>query len=154
MNSKFLIFTSLLIALLCHLVLFNLVTFVFRIDPASHKPKFFFLGPILSQNDVRRNSSFDHALVLETNLRKLSPHENNLKSKGSNILDQTKTPFAIRTIKKPLSSQAIESQNKITLKSTFETHSENELSEEPKVREHIEPELKIQTYRPLRFRSP
>lgn len=153
MNSKILVLTSLLIALLCHLVLFNLFTFVFPIDPADPKPKFFFLGPILSHNEFRQISSKKKNPLPYKIFRNFSAVDNDLTNSDSGSTDQMINPFAIQTIKKPLLSQTTESQNKIVIKSTFETHLEESAGKESEA-QPVDPVLKIEPYRPLQFRSP
>jgi len=151
MNTKFLVWTSLLIALLLHLAFFSLTTFVFPIDPAALKPKFFFLGPILSKSDVKQ--------VLPSNdypapnsMKGTHSREDYLKSVGSKIVDRTENPFAISAIKKPLMPQTDASERKIVIKSTFEASLEKEPVEEAEVEQPIRSELKIRPYKPLQFR--
>lgn len=156
MNRKFLVWTSLLIALLLHVAFFSLTTFVFPIDSADFKPKFFFLGPILSKNDVKWSSSHDGnptSNSMPKNKNVLSAG-NTLKSMGSEMADQAKSPFAIQAIKKPLMPRTDDSQRKIFIKSTFETSLKAGVNEEANMQERLSPELKIPPYKPLRFRTP
>ena len=156
MNRKFLVWTSLLIALLLHVAFFSLTTFVFPIDSADLKPKFFFLGPILSKNDVQWSSFHDNnpsSNSMPKTKNTLSAR-NTLKSMSSEIADHAKSPFAIKTIKKPLMPQADDSQRKIFIKSTFETAPEARINEEADAQERLSQELKIPSYKPLRFRTP
>jgi len=154
MNSKFLVWTSLLIALLFHLAFFNLTTFVFSIDSAAFKPKFFFLGPILSKNDVKQTSSRNNNPTPNSVFKNMRSTEDTLKLMGSKIVDRTENPFAIGSIKKPLTPQTDASQKKVVIKSTFETLPEKEAVEEADMQQRLDSELKIQPYRPLQFRSP
>ena len=154
MNSKFLVGTSLLIALLIHLAFFNLTTFVFPIDPAALKPKFFFLGPILSKNDVKRTSPRNNNPTPNSMFKNMRSIKNTLKSTGSEIVDQTENPFAIGSIKKPLTPQTDALQKKIVIKSTFETLPEKKAVDEAGTQQRLDSELKIQPYKPLQFRSP
>ena len=154
MNRKFLVWTSLLIALLLHLAFFNLTTFVFPIDPAAFKPKFFFLGPILSKNDVKRTSPRNNKPTPNSVFKNMRSTENTLKSMSSEIEDRTENPFAIGSIKKPLTPQTDVSQKKIVIKSTFETLPEKEVIDEADIQQRLDWELKIQSYKPLQFRSP
>ncbi len=73
---------------------------------------------------------------------------------GSEIVDRTENPFAIQSIKKPLTPQTAALQNKIAIKSTFEILSEKEVINEVGIAQRSHSELKIQPYKPLRFRSP
>ena len=79
---------------------------------------------------------------------------NTLKSMGPEIADHAKSPFAIKTIKKPLMPQADDSQRKIFIKSTFETAPAARINEEADAQERLSQELKIPSYKPLRFRTP
>jgi len=153
MNSKFLVGTSLLIALLIHLAIFSLTTFVFPIDPAVPKPKFFFLGPILGKNDVKRTSPRNNNPTPNSVFKNMRSTKNTLKSMGSEIADRTENPFAIGSIKKPLITQTNTSQKKIVIKSTFETLPEEEAVDETDIQQRLDLELKIQPYKPLQFRS-
>jgi len=154
MNSKFLVWTSFLIALLFHLALFNLTTFVFPIDSAAFKPKFFFLGPILSKNDVKQTLPNNNNPTSDLMIRSMRFTEDHLKSMGPKIADQSKNPFAIKTIKKPLMPQTDKLQKKIVIKSTFEYFPEKETIKEAEIHQRLNSELKIQSYKPLKFRSP
>lgn len=154
MNSKFLIWSSFLIALLLHLALFNLTTFVFQIDPATLKPKFFFLGPILSKNDVIQVSPHNISSTPNTMFKNIHPTENHLKPMSPKIVNQEKSPFAIQTINKPLMPQAEELQKKTVIKSTFEYHAEKETVKEAETQQRSSSELEIRPYKPLKFRSP
>jgi len=69
-------------------------------------------------------------------------------------MDQTKNPFAIQSIKKPLTPQTDVLQKKIAIKSTFEILTEKEAINEAGIAQRSDLELKIQPYKPLRFRSP
>jgi len=153
MNSKFLVWTSLLIALLLHLALFNLVVFVFPIDSAALKPKFFFLGPILSKNDVKQ-VSFSNNTASNSMFQSMRPTKDHLKSIGPEIADRTENPFAIQSIKKPLMPQTDETQKKIVIKPTFENAPEQGDVEEAELQKRSSSKLKIRPYKPLRFRSP
>ena len=154
MNSKFLVWTSLLIALLLHLAFFNSTTFVFPIDPVSLKPKFFFLGPILSKNDVKRTPPRHNNPTPNSVIKNMRFAENSLESNGFETADRTENPFAIKSIKKPLSPQTEALQKKIVIKSTFETFPEKEAGDEVDEQQRLGLELKIQPYKPLQFRSP
>jgi len=154
MNSKFLVWTSLLIALLLHLALFNSTTFVFPIDPAALKPKFFFLGPILSKSDVKRASPNKNNTAPNSMLKNTRSTKGSRKLVDLKITDGATNPFAIGAIKKPLISQADEAQNKIVIKSTFESLPEKVSAQEAEVQRPLDSELKVQPYQPLRFRSP
>lgn len=150
MNSKFLVWTSLLIALLLHLALFNLTTFVFQIDPATLKPKFFFLGQILGKNDVIQISPRNGSPTPNTMFKNIHSKESRLRSMGPKIVDQEKSPFAIQAIKKPLMPQSKKLQKKTVIKPTFESLPEKEAE----VQQRSSSELKIHPYKPLKFRSP
>ena len=152
MNSKFLVWTSLLIALLFHLAFFNLTTIVFPIDSTAFKPKFFFLGPILRKSDVkstlpRYNTPDPNSVFKNTRFA-----DNTLKSFDFKIIDRTENPFAIRTIKKPLTQHSDLLQNKTTIKSTFEILLEEETVDEPNKELRLNSEITIRPYKPLRFR--
>lgn len=153
MNSKILTLTSFSIALLCHLIFFNLFTFVFPIDPVVPKPKFFFLGPILSQNDFRQISSKKQNSNPHKIFRNSNTADNDLTHIDSESTNQAKNPFAIRTIKKPLLPRTTELQNKIVIKSTFETHLKEDAGKESET-QRVDPVLNIKPYRPLQFQSP
>jgi len=153
MNNKILVFTSFLIALLCHLIFFNLFTFVFSIDPVTPKPKFFFLGPILSQNDFKQIAPKKQNPIPHKLFKNYITTSNDLKHINSGPTDQTENPFDIRTIKKPLLPQTTESQSKIIIKSTFETHLKEDAHKEPET-QRVDPVLNIKPYRPLKSWSP
>jgi len=154
MNIKFLVCISFFIALLCHLAFFSLFTFVFYIDPAAPKPQFFFLGPILTQKDVNQVSEKKHPFKLQEIIKDFDFTENGLQS-GQRVEENQKTnPFVIRTISKPLTPKPGESQEKIDIKSTFEIESKVDAAQKTDIQLTPEPDLKIQPYRPLRFRSP
>ena len=151
MNIKFLAWTSLLIAALFHLALFSLTTLVFQIDPAALKPKIFFLGPILSTSDVVQISPHNN-LTPNIILKNTRLKRNHQKSMSPKIVDQTKNPFAIESIKKPLMPNYT-LQKKTDIKSTFES-SPQEDAEKTEIPERQDPDLKIQSYAPLKFHSP
>jgi len=148
MNSKFLVWTSLLIALLLHLAFFNLTVFVFPIDPVAFKPKFFFLGPILSKNDVKQ-VSFNNSTASNSMFQSMRSTKDHLKSIGPEIADRTENPFAIQSIKKPLMPQTDETQKKIVIKPTFESSPEKGALEEAEIQRRSSSELKIPSYKPL-----
>lgn len=153
MNSKLLIFMSILTAFLCHLAFFSFCTFVFPIDPPPHKPKFFFLGSILEKNDVkkiqaRNDHSQDHAFQ-----RSFSSSLKGLNNTNYKTADQTKNPFAIQTIKKPLIPQTGPSRDKLVIKSIFSIQTENETVQETE-QPNLDLKLNIRPYRPLQFRAP
>ncbi|MCK5014134.1 MAG: hypothetical protein KAS66_09975 [Candidatus Omnitrophica bacterium] len=149
MNTKSLFFTSFLIALLCHWFIFNFFTFIFSIDPGSFKPKFFFLGPILQQSDVNQSSP-------GADTGKKGPVASNhfdhdrpvLKNIYYEISDPEKKPFTIKTIRKPLAPQTTEEQEKLLIKSTFQSTIEEVKTEGP------DKKLSIRPYQPLRSRLP
>lgn len=143
-----------MIAIMFHLAFFSITTFVFPIDPVAFKPKFFFLGSILSKNDVQWTSPSNDNSASNLSLKNILSIENNLKSVGSEIVDRTDNPFAIQSIKKPLTPQTAALQNKIAIKSTFEILSEKEVINEVGIAQRSHSELKIQPYKPLKFRSP
>lgn len=58
-----------------------------------------------------------------------------------------------RQSKKPLLPQTTESQSKIVIKSTFETHLKEDARKEPET-QRVDPVLNIKPYRPLKSRSP
>jgi len=153
MNSKVLILTSLLIAFICHLVFFNTFTFLFPTDPASPKPKFFFLGPILSQNDFIFTSTEKENPLPHKIAKYFSATDKNLSNIDPESEDQTDNPFAIQSIKKPLLPQTTESQDKIVFKSTFENQLKEGAGKEPAT-QRTDPILNMKPYRPLQFRSP
>ena len=154
MNTKFLVFTSFLIALLCHLFIFNVCTFIFPIDPAAPKPRFFFLGPILQQSDVNQSLPKNDAGKKDFVASNGFGYEKTpLKNIHYEIADPGKKPFAIKTIGKPLVPQTTEEQEKVLIKSTFQLSSEGEKGKEVKIEESGK-ELNIQPYRPLRSRLP
>ena len=153
MNNKFLILTSLLIALLCHLFVFNYCTIVFPIDPAAPKPKFFFLGPILKQGDIKQVS-----------LKKPAPESSMTSDRFGSIVDSSKNIryetgdpgknlFSIQAINKPLIPQTVGSEEKVVLKSTFEAALEENQNETAEV-QRPDQELGIRPYRSLRSRRP
>lgn len=156
MNRTFTIWTALLVALLLHVTFFSLTTIVFPIDSAEFKPKFFFLGPILSKNDVKGSPPYNSKPNPNSTSKSKSMFStaNTLDSLSSDITDRAKNPFAIRTIKKPLMLQSKDSQNKISIKSTFENSFEIETDNEADKQESLRSELKIPSYKPLRFRAP
>jgi len=154
MNIRFLVCTSFIIALLCHLAILNIFTFVFPIDASAPKPKFFFLGPILTQKDVKHISPKKQASKVQSTMKKLHSSDNNFPSakhieKGRGI-----NPFAIRTIDKPLAPEAGELQQKIVIKSLFEVEADVDSRQKEGIEQQQVPDLKIQPYRPLRFHSP
>jgi hypothetical protein len=153
MNSRFLALIFFLIALLCHLVFFNVFTFVFPIDPAVPKPQFFFLGPILSQSDLKQVASKKENPIPHKILRNFSAPDNGPQKIDPTSENQAENPFAIQTIKKPILPQIAESENKIIIKSTFDAHLNEGTSKESEV-QNTEPGLDIEPYRPLQFRSP
>jgi len=155
MNSKLLSLTSFFIALFCHLFIFSLFTFVFPIDPAAFKPKFFFLGPMLKQSDMRQVLPKKRALQsnMTSGGSSFGSAEKNLGGLPYETADQTKNPFAIRAIEKPLTQQTVKPKEKIVLKSTFEAPPETEDDEIVETKSP-DTDLKIQPYRSLRFRSP
>jgi len=154
MNTKFLIFTSFLIALLCHLFIFSFCTVIFSIDSAEPKPKFFFLGPILKQSDVDQGSPKDDTDKKDPVASNNFGHkETALKNIYYEIADPDKNPFTIKTIEKPLVPQTTKTQEKVLIKSTFQADAGEEPSEELKTQDSDQ-ELNLQPYRPLRSRLP
>ncbi|MCK5081470.1 MAG: hypothetical protein KAR31_01055 [Candidatus Omnitrophica bacterium] len=152
MNTKFLVFTSLLIAVLCHLFIFNFCTLIFSIDPGTPKPKLFFLGPILQQSDVDQSSPKNDAdKQSPTASHHFGHNETVLKNITYEIADPEKQPFTIKTIRKPLVPQTTARQEKIFIKSTFELPSEEKKNKEVTTEKPGEG-LNIQPYRPLRSR--
>lgn len=153
MNTKLLILISFFAAILGHLFIFNFVTFVFPVTPVAFKPKFFFLGPILQQDDVYQESRNDL-------LNKSEPASSNYFSQDKtdlkNIRYETpltqQEPFAIETIRKPLIAQTTKKQGKVLIKSTFELTPEKTIESEPQP-QASEDKLNIQPYRPLRSRA-
>jgi len=149
MNRKFVLYTSVLIAFLCHLFLFNFFTFEFPIGQDSPKPKFFFLGPILTQNDVKQNAPPNQDRQGQVTIKNMG----STKKLGNKDPDPKQNPFAIKTIKKPLAAQASNAQEKITMKSTFETSLKSDALQEDAPPERPEMELDIRPYRSLRIRG-
>jgi hypothetical protein len=151
MNIKLLVVISFLIALLCHLFIFNSFIFVFSISPETPKPKFFFLGPILQQSDVKpglpKNATEKEGSPALDNF----DHEKTaLKNIHYEITSSKENPFTIKTIRKPLVPRTIEEQEKILIKSTFQLPSE----EKGVNIEDSNKDLNIQPYQPLRPRLP
>jgi len=154
MNIKFLVCISFFIALLCHLAFFNVFTFVFAIDSPAPKPQFYFLGPILSQKDVKQVAENKRPFKLQKIMMSFDSTESGLQS-GPLVEENKKTnPFVIRAISKPLSSNPGESQAKIIIKSTFEIETKVDAAQQTNNQSTPELDLKIQSYQPLRFRSP
>jgi hypothetical protein len=149
MNTKFLVVTSFLLALLCHLFIFNYCVVVFPISPEAFKPKFFFLGPILKQSDIK-NLSAPETVSREYSYADRMPPPNNADPMAYETADPEKNPFTIRAIRKPLIPETVKSEEKAVLKSTFDTSFHKEIPEGIKT-EPPQPELQIQPYRPLRF---
>lgn len=152
MNTKILTAASLLIALLCHLVLFNLCTIVFEIDPASPKPNFFFLGPILKQNDLWRPEPLNHGILPDEDSQKSQFQDNGLIQLPYQSAEKESSPFAIKTIRKPLTDTIPDSQQKEVIKSTFNAEQEELPGKEsgPPVND---PGIIVPSYKPLQFRT-
>jgi hypothetical protein len=152
MNLRFLALTSFLIALLCHWAVFTFFTVVFPIDPEGFKPKFFFLGPILKQSDIKEFSTNETAHG-DYGLSKGNPAVNKGEPIPFETTDPDKNPFTIKAIRKPLIPQTVQSDEKTVLKSTFDAQLTEIPPEEPKA-QSTEQKLGIQPYRPLRLRPP
>ena len=153
MNSKFLVLTSFLIALLCHIFVFNSFTIIFPIDPESPKPKLFFLGSILKKGEIKQLTLKNSSPQSQTTLNQLSSNEDNSPLIQYETADSEKNPFTIQAIKKPLIPQTSRSEEKAIIKSTFEIPSEEELNEAPKT-QRSDQALEIRPYQPLQFRLP
>ena len=104
-NTFFLVVASFLAALLCHLAIFHFFTFVFSIDPPASKPKFFFLGSLLKQNDVTRTLAADRAARGHAVSNRFGPEGNSLGVIEYEMADTNKNLFAIEAVKKPLMPQ-------------------------------------------------
>jgi len=140
-------FTSLLIALSCHLLIFSFSVIAFPIDPPPHKPKFFFLGPILKHRDVQHIISSNQPKAYlpefgETTLDRFIAHP----------LNPNKNPFAIQAIPKPTAQTMNMKPSKPMTKSTFETFEDKTLKSEQMIEED-ELLQNIHPYQPLQFRS-
>ena len=153
MNNKFLVLISFLIALLCHLFVFNSCTVIFPIDPVTPKPKLFFLGPTLKQGEINQVASKKPSPQTQMTSGRTDSTENDPTHIQYETTDPEKNPFLIQAIKKPLIPQTASSEKKVILKSIFETSSEGESSEIPES-QHSDQELEIRPYRPLQFRVP
>lgn len=153
MNLKFLVLSSFLIALLVHLAFFNGVTFVFPIDAASPKPKFFFLGPILTQREVKLVSTNHKAPEIRTIKKEFDSAAESLYNGQKDDVSSEKNPFAIRTINKPLVPQTEEALEKIVIKSTFDIELKVDDGQVEETIQKPNLEFKIQPYRPLKFRA-
>lgn len=151
MNTKFLTVASLLIASLCHLVLFNLCIIVFPIDPASPKPNFFFLGPILKQNDLLRPESQNNDIPPGENFLKPRSQQEEPIPMPFQPVDNAPGPFIIGPIKKPLKENQPDGQQKTLIKSTFDSELKAPPSKEGE-QQPGEPEMMIPPYKPLQFR--
>jgi len=154
MNIKFLILSSLIIALLSHVLIFNLFTFVFHDNPAQPKPKFFFLGPILTHKDVKRVSESTNIVPDQENIKNMSAQTQALK--GLNINDEqfNETPYVNRDVPKPYTSKVEKSEDKVAIKSTFQVEL-SDISQEPAdSAEDGGLYLEIKPYKPLTTRSP
>lgn len=154
MNTKFLIVISFLVAVLGHLLIFNFVTFVLPVAPAAFKPKFFFLGPILQQDDVYQEPLNDFSGKSGPASPNYFSHDRTeLKNVLYEMPSAQQDPFTIEILQKPLTAQAAKGQEKVVIKSTFELTTEKpaELDPRAKIPDH---ELNIQPYRPLRAQFP
>ena len=73
-NSKYLIYQSLLLAILLHVFIFTLFTFTFSISTLNKKPNLIFLGSLLQNkyfinNEIKENvESFNYHNEIFTNL--------------------------------------------------------------------------------------
>ena len=147
MDRKLLITVSFLTALLCHLAIFNLIVFVFPIDPETPKPKFFFLGPILTQKDISQTDS-------QKGNSQANATFNHFSTDATGPESQSKNPFAIQSIGKPPQPRAVEPQEKIVLKSMFELPSRNMTSKPEQDSQKPDEEIILKPYKPLQFGTP
>ncbi len=153
MNAKLLILISFLTALLCHIFIFNSLVVIFPIDAETPKPKLFFLGPILKQSDISQSVLEYPAAKTSSDPDQLGSRANNAASMNYETTDPDKNPFTIKAIKKPLTPKTAKSEEKIILKSTFETQMEKDISKDVDLKQ-TKSELEIKPYKPLRFRAP
>jgi len=155
MNSKLLIPLSFLIALLVHILIFDVSVVVFPIDPVERKPKFFFLGPILQQSDVTLKGTADISDSLpHAGPNRFDRQEDGLKNIHYEIVDPEKKPFTIRTIRKPLVSRATNQGYRTQEKSLLSSPEEEKEEEKETIKtEDSNRTLNIQPYRSLRPRS-
>ncbi len=153
MNTRFLVLTSFLIALLCHLFIFSYCIVVFPIDPETPKPKFFFLGSILKHSDIKQIAAKETA-----SKNYIGSNHHNLTANDAIHMqyeptDPNKNPFTIQAIRKPLTLQTVKSEEKVILKATFEASLEKDRPKEMRAKTSNQ-ELDIRPYKPLRFRAP
>ena len=152
MDTKFLTAASLLIAFLCHLVAFSLCIIVFPIDPASPKPIFFFLGSILKQNDLLSPEFHNNDFLPDQNPLKPQFNEEDSIPMSFQPANNEPTPFAIGPLKKPLKEDLPDHQQKILIKSTFDSELEEPSGRDVEQSPH-DPEIMIPAYKPLQFRT-
>lgn len=141
MNRTFLVFTSLLISMLCHLAVFTNFILVFPVAADKPKPKIFFLGPILKQSDIKQDRTaqgYGTSKISELNYAEKYTKDN---------------PFAIKAIRKPLLIQTPKTTGKVIIKSTFEIWQEQH-AETQREERLLNTDIKIQPYRSLHFHSP
>lgn len=153
MNNKFLVLTSFLIALLCHVFVFSYCTIIFPIDPGSPKPKLFFLGSILKKGEIKQLTLKNSPPQSQMTLNQLSSNEDISPLIQYETADPEKNPFTIQVINKPLIPQTSRSEEKAITKSTFEIPSDDESIEAPKAQRSNQV-LEIRPYRPLQFHLP
>jgi len=152
MNTKFLTLTSFLTALLLHLFVFNFCTVVFPVSPEAFKPKFSFLGPILKQSDLKNFVPMQAASGTAVFDRKNSV-KNHTDSVAYGITNPDKNPFTIGAIRKPITPETVQSEEKTVLKSTFDAPAHSILNEKIKTDSRTQ-ELKIYPYQPLKLGTP
>jgi hypothetical protein len=147
MNRTSFVFISLFISALCHLAVFMNFILVFPIVADGPKPKFFFLGPILKQIDIEKLSIPPQNMIAQEHGVSRS---NELSYVESNDQD---SPFAVKTIRKPLLTQIPKTADKVIIKSTFDMwpirQADIKGEEKP-----LNADITVQPYRPLHFRSP
>lgn len=153
MNVSHLPYTSVLLSVIIHLMIFNTFIFTFPLNPSAHKPNLIFLGPILKKLDVVQPQG-----AIKQKQQPVDAAAKNVFSttrQVSGLMDKNKTtaqsPFMETTLKKPLLDVEKAPQDKVTLKSTFEISEIKEpVSEQQTEEGGID--FKIAPYHPLRLR--
>ena len=112
LNHKFLIFVSLSLSLICHLLIINSIILIFPDLPEAFKPKLVFLGSFLKKHDTADD------------LRQSPPSTQPSTTLPSGVLEISGGLFESE-ISKPLVAQPMSEHAKKDIKSTFDITQES-----------------------------
>ncbi len=131
-----------ILSLLLHLIVFTSFVFIFPIGKIPFKPEFIFLGPILTQQDMRSGN-----LDKKDFHSQIAPDEWTYRTHSV-----SENPFFTPFTQKPFSQKGGDnSEEKTILKSTFSIESKIFKREKEADSESIGVDVGVEVYRPLRF---